>query len=218
MPARFFKPQTFVQLSTDSGNTANFGRFFQMFPQGIPCIHSFCTQPPRFLLEGETALSQSSEQTQRYLLDALPEHCGSWRLLAILEGELPGGFPRCVLGHTLVARALRPPQRVLHTRQDWPLAVAVPQAEPRGLLCGWRPGGWVSVVLLRERALISRPRLAAWGGQTEDTQNNAARVAGSGCIFLATSPDGVVISPFFRLYFQDKLGRKLWSVPTAGCG
>ena len=105
-----------------------------------------------------------------------------------------------------VARALRPPQRVLRTRQDWPLAIAVPQAEPQGLLCGWRPDGWVIVVLLRERAMISRSRLAAWGGQTEDTQNKCSPGGWLGLHFFTPSSVVVAVSSFVRLYFQTDLG------------
>ena len=58
----------------------------------------------------------------------------SRRFLVILEGELPGGSSRKRFGAKLVARALRPPHRVLLTRQDWPSATEVLQIDLRSLL------------------------------------------------------------------------------------
>jgi len=84
----------------------------------------------------------------------------------------------------LVARALRPPQRVLHTRQDWSLAAAVPQAESQvysatgGLTGGSSLGSFGSGRWLHGHAL----RRGAGGRKIRKT--NAARVAGSGCIFF----------------------------------
>jgi hypothetical protein len=68
----------------------------------------------------------------------------SRRFLAILEGELPGGFLQKAFRRKLVARALRPPHRVLHTRQDWPPATEVLQIHLRSLLRrGYLPSGIV---------------------------------------------------------------------------
>jgi len=62
----------------------------------------------------------------------------SRRFLVILEGELPGGFlHKRASARELVARALRPPHRVLHTRQDWPSATVVLQVDSRSSLREW---------------------------------------------------------------------------------
>jgi (2Fe-2S) ferredoxin len=59
----------------------------------------------------------------------------SRRFLVILEGELLGGFlHKRASACELVARALRPPHRVLHTRQDWLPATEVLQIVLRSSL------------------------------------------------------------------------------------
>jgi hypothetical protein len=71
----------------------------------------------------------------------------SQRFLVILEGELPGGFLQTrASACALVARALRPPHRVLLTRQDWPLAIVVLQVDSRSSL---RDGDLPSGVITR---------------------------------------------------------------------
>ena len=105
--------------------------FFQCFPQRNAGIHSFCTKAQRFLLEARSCEEQSAH-IQRDVLRALPEHRGraggSWQFSRVSCRE---GSSRKRFGAKLVARALRPPHRVLHTRQDWPPATEVLQIDLR---------------------------------------------------------------------------------------
>jgi len=69
-------------------------RFFRDFPQHIPVLHSFCTWEIRFSLERWFVIGQSSHTQNAKVLSILLDRREVWQCLAILEGELPGGFQK----------------------------------------------------------------------------------------------------------------------------
>src|ERR1700746_2245557 len=154
--------------------------FFQRFPQRNAGIHSFCTKAPRFLLEARSCEEQSAH-IQRDVLCTLPEHCGraggSWQFSRVSCRE---GSSRKRFGAKLVARALRPPHRVLHTRQDWPPAAEVLQIDRRSLLRGLcLPSGIVLRALFGAQVRDELPHASCVEmGDRTFRENNAVQVAG----------------------------------------
>ena len=67
------------------------------------------------------------------------------------------GSSRARFGASMVARALRPPQRVLHTRQDLPSATVVPQIDPRSSLRDDNLPGGITSACFSERTLAVKP-------------------------------------------------------------
>jgi len=112
----------------------------------------------------------------------------SRRCLVILEGELPGGSSRMRFGAKLVARALRPPHRVLHTRQDWPSATEVLQIDLRSSASQIISAEWhryESLFGARVRDELPHASCVEVGGRTF-RENNAVQVAGLDriCLYL----------------------------------
>jgi len=109
---------------------------------------------------------------------ALPEHCGraggSWQFSRVSCRE---GSSRKRFGAKLVARALRPPHRVLHTRQDWPPATEVLQIDRRSSL---RRSCLPSGIVLR----------ALFGAQVRDELPHASCVEMGDRTFRAGRPVG----------------------------
>jgi hypothetical protein len=158
----------------------HFTPFFQRFPQRIAAIHRFCTKWRWFLLEARSCEEQSAH-IQRDVLRALPEHCGraggSWQFSRVSCRE---GSSRKRFGAKLVARALRPPHRVLHTRQDWPPATEVLQIDRRSLLRGsCLPSGIVLRALFGAQVRDELPHASCVEmGDRTFRENNAVQVAG----------------------------------------
>ena len=154
--------------------------FFQRFPQRNAGIHSFCTMAQRFSLE-VSACEEHSAPIQRDVLRALPEHCGraggSWQFSRVNCRE---GSSRKRFGAKLVARALRPPHRVLHTRQDWPPATEVLQIDRRSLLRrSCLPSGIVLRALFGAQVRDELPHVSCVEmGDRTFRKNNAVQVAG----------------------------------------
>jgi hypothetical protein len=103
----------FHVLCSSLGIRGRSRRFFHLFPQGISVLHRFCTSGRRFAIAPGRRLKQSIRQRRRGRLTSL-RRLPSWRDLAVLEGELPGGSEN-VLRRVAGTWALRPPQRVLLT-------------------------------------------------------------------------------------------------------
>src|SRR5882762_2238325 len=99
------------------------------------------------------------------------------------RGELPGGFLQSAFRRALAARALRPPHRVLHTRQDWPPLPRCSRAI-RGVRFA---NGDLPSARFRRCSWERRtsPCLLRGNGSQDIPPNNAARVAGPGRIFLS---------------------------------
>lgn len=83
-------------------------------------------------------------------------------------------------GAKLVARALRPPHRVLHTRQDWPSATEVLQKELRSDASQrYLPSGIVCESLFGARVRDELPHASCVEmGDRTFRENNAVQVAG----------------------------------------
>src|SRR5215475_9451773 len=87
----------------------------------------------------------------------------------------------------MVARALRPPHRVLHTRQDWPPATVVLQIDLRSLLREWRSAECINTALLGAcRDELPHASCVDKGHRT-NCKTNAVRVAGLGRICFESS-------------------------------
>ena len=169
-----------VYRATTKDEQPHFTPFFQRFPQRNAGIHSFCTKAPRFLLEARSCEEQSAH-IQRDVLCTLPEHCGraggSWQFSRVSCRE---GSSRKRFGAKLVARALRPPHRVLHTRQDWPPATEVLQIDRRSLLRGLcLPSGIVLRALFGAQVRDELPHASCVEmGDRTFRENSAVQVAG----------------------------------------
>src|SRR5580765_6596062 len=75
--------------------------------------------------------------------------------------------PGARFGARLVARALRPPHRVLHTRQDWPSATVVLQIDLRSSLRKWRSAECIENSASRSACEMDSPMPRAWTRVTE---------------------------------------------------